>query len=218
MNRAVAGCGMALCWVATSLAADAPDPTFERNVRPILKAHCFQCHGEAGKTEAKLDVRLKRLIEKGGEAGPAIVPGQPDQSLLLKRVESGEMPPSERKPTVAERDVLRRWIAAGAKTAAPEPEKPDENVFTDEERNHWAFQPIVRRSHIPPLPPDGVRRSFESPVDSFLRSKLETRHLTFSPQADRRTLIRRVTFDLLGLPPTPDEIEDFVNDSEPDAY
>lgn len=197
-----------------ALAADATEPTFEKHVRPILKAHCFQCHGEADKTESKLDVRLKRLLEKGGESGPAIVPGQPDQSLLLKRIESGEMPPSERKVTPKERDVLRRWIAAGAKTAAAEPEKPDASVFTDEELQHWAFQPIS----VSPRPRVSAINSVRASVDSFLLAKLEASQLSFAAEADRRTLIRRVTFDLLGLPPTPDEIEDFVNDADPDAF
>ena len=219
MTHTVIGRWAVLCLATTSaLAADAPELTFEKQVRPILKAHCFQCHGEAGKTEAKLDVRLKRLLEKGGETGPAIVPGQPEQSLLLKRIESGEMPPVERKLTPAERDVLRRWIAGGAKTAAAEPEKPDESVFTAEERNHWAFQPIIQWSYIPLPRPDGSRRPGEGSVDSMLLSKLEVKQLSFATEADRRTLIRRATFDLLGLPPTPDEIEEFVNDSEPDAY
>ncbi len=212
---------LGLCWVATSLsafAADAQELTFEKHVRPILKAHCFQCHGEAGKTEAKLDVRLKRLLEKGGETGPAIRPGQPDQSLLLKRIESGEMPPVERKLTPAERDLLRRWIASGAKIAAPEPEQPEESFFTAEERNHWAFQPVVRLTHVPLPLPDGTRRPRETMIDSFLLSRLEVKQLSFAAEADRRTLIRRATFDLLGLPPTPDEIEEFVNDSEPDVY
>ena len=220
MTRFAIRSWLGLCWVATSLsafAADAPELTFEKHVRPILKAHCFQCHGEAGKTEAKLDVRLKRLLEKGGETGPAIVLGQPDQSLLLKRIESGEMPPVERKLTPAERDLLRRWIAGGAKIAAPEPEQPEESLFTAEERNHWAFQPIVRPQIPLPLR-DGERRPVGRPVDSFLLSQLEAKQLSFASEADRRTLIRRATFDLLGLPPTPDEIEEFVNDLEQDAY
>ncbi len=211
---------LGLCWMATSLsafAADTPELTFEKHVRPILKAHCFQCHGEAGKTEAKLDVRLKRLLEKGGETGPAISPGQPDQSLLLKRIESGEMPPVERKLTPAERDLLRRWIAGGAKIAAPEPERPEESLFTAEERNHWAFQPVVR-PQIPLASRDGGRRPAERPIDSFLLSQFEAKQLSFTSEADRRTLIRRATLDLLGLPPTPDEVEEFANDSEPDAF
>ncbi len=205
---------LAMMACSSAFAADAPELTFEKHVRPILKAYCFQCHGEADKTESKLDVRLKRLLEKGGESGPAIVPGQPDQSLLLKRVESNEMPPVERKLTPAEKETLRRWIAAGAKTAAAEPEKPEAKVFTDEELNHWAFRPIA----VTPRPRVSVSDRVRTPVDEFLLAGLAANQLSFATEADRRTLIRRATFDLLGLPPTPDEIEDFVNDADPDVY
>jgi mono/diheme cytochrome c family protein len=217
MIRNAIGCLASLSFLAASLsafAADAPELTFEKHVRPILKAHCFQCHGEAGKAEAKLDVRLKRLLEKGGDAGPAIVPGQPEQSLLLQRIESGEMPPVKLKLTPAERDVLRRWIAGGAKTVAPESEKPDENLFTLEERDHWAFRPISASTRLRVFALNLVRTT----SDEFLLNALEAKQLSFSPETDRRTLIRRATFDLLGLPPTPDEVEEFVNDAEPDAY
>ncbi len=124
------------------------------------------------------------------------------------------MPPVERKLTPAERGVLRRWIAAGAKTTAPEPEQPEASIFTNEEWNHWAFQPIAVPARVRVSTSTLVR----TPADEFLLAKLETQKLSFAPDAERRTLIRRATFDLLGLPPSPDEIEDFVNDSEPDAY
>lgn len=212
--RSAVVCVLAVTAFSSAFAADAPELTFEKHVRPILKAHCFQCHGEADKTEAKLDVRLKRLLEKGGESGTAIVPGQPDQSLLLKRVESNEMPPVERKLTPAEKDILRHWIAAGAKTAAAEPDKSEANIFSDEELNHWAFRPIAATPRPRVSASDRVRTS----VDVFLLAGLDSKQLSFSPEADRRTLIRRATFDLLGLPPTPDEIEDFVNDAEADAF
>ena len=122
------------------------EPTFERDVRPILKKHCFQCHGES-KTEAKLDVRLRRLIAEGGDSGPGLVDDRPDDSLLWQRISSGEMPPEEvrLRLTVAELETVRRWIAAGAKTARPEPENvADLPRITEEERSHWAFQPIER--------------------------------------------------------------------------
>ena len=257
MIRSVVFSVLTVTAYSSAFAADVPELTFEKHVRPILKAHCFQCHGEAEKTESKLDVRLKRLLEKGGESGPAIVPGQPDQSLLLKRVESNEMPPVERKLTSTEKDILRRWIGAGAKTAAAEPDKPEASLFTNEELNHWAFQPIVHPRIPLPLGECGRRPSEgrfakllantnepanapaasevgksiiagsltlalsqgeRGPVDSFLLAKLEAKQLSYSPEADRRTLIRRATFDLLGLPPTPDEIDDFVNDLESDAF
>ncbi len=202
------------CFVNPAFAVETPELSFEKHVRPIFKAHCFQCHGEGEKLEGKLDLRLKRLAEQGGESGKGIVPGQPDTSLLLKRIESGEMPPSERKVTLAEREIIRRWIAAGAVTARPEPEKPDENNFTEVELTHWSFQPIVRPAIAKAQRTDLIR----TPVDAFLLTALEAKQLSFSPEADRRTLIRRATFDLHGLPPTPEEVEEFVNDPSPDAY
>lgn len=199
---------------AIALADDSRDVTFEKHVRPILKAHCFHCHGEGEKLEGKLDLRLKRLAEQGGDSGKGIVPGQPEASLLLKRIESGEMPPSERKVSPAERETIRLWIATGAPTARPEPEKPDENNFTDVELSHWSFQPVVR----PAIAKAHRSELVRTPIDAFLLTALEAKQLSFAPEADRRTLIRRATFDLHGLPPTPAEVEEFVNDPESDAY
>ena len=199
---------------AIASAADFNDVTFEKHVRPILKAHCFHCHGEGEKLEGKLDLRLKRLAEQGGESGKGIVAGQPDLSLLLKRIESGEMPPSERKVTPAEREIIRRWIASGAKTARAEPDKPDENNFTEVEISHWSFQPFLRPA-IAKLQNAGLARN---PIDAFLLAALESKQLSFSPEADRRALIRRATFDLHGLPPTPEEVEEFASDPSPNAY
>lgn len=204
--------GLAIPAIAS--AADSNDVTFEKHVRPILKAHCFHCHGEGEKLEGKLDLRLKRLAEQGGESGKGIVAGQPDLSLLLKRIESGEMPPSERKVTPAEREIIRRWIASGAKTARAEPEKPDENNFTEVEISHWSFQPVLRPAIAKPQNAGLVR----NPIDAFLLATLESKQLSFSPEADRRALIRRATFDLHGLPPTPEEVEEFVSDPSPNAY
>ncbi|MCX7419175.1 MAG: DUF1549 domain-containing protein, partial [Planctomycetia bacterium] len=204
--------GLVLPSVAS--AADSVELSFEKHVRPIFKAHCFHCHGEGEKLEGKLDLRLKRLAEHGGESGKGIVPGQPDASLLLKRIVSGEMPPAERKVTPAEREIIRRWIAAGAVTARPEPEKPDENSFTEVELSNWSFQPVVRPAIAKVQQADLIR----TPVDAFLLATLEAKQLSFSPEADRRTLIRRATFDLHGMPPIPAEVEEFVNDQSSDAY
>eukprot|EP00913_Durusdinium_trenchii_P023308 g21886.t1 len=199
------------------VAADqsAAAPTFEKHIRPILKAHCFQCHGELGEREGKLDVRLRRLIAKGGETGPAIVPGKPAASLLLKRVASGEMPPGEKHLSKKDVETIRRWIAAGAKTARPEPKQiGDDPIITPEERAFWSFQPIRRY----PVPKVEAADRVRTPIDAFLLRKLEEKNLTFSPDADRRTLIRRLTFDLHGLPPTPEQIAAFLADTRPNAY
>jgi mono/diheme cytochrome c family protein len=204
------------------VAAPAPKPaatgplTFEKDIRPILKANCFHCHGEEEKVKGGLDVRLRHLIAKGGESGPAIVPGKPDKSRLFTMVRDGEMPKSEKKLSPAQVEVIRQWIAGGAKVARAEPAKPGAaDDFTPEERAHWAFQPVKR----PAVPSIANRQSpIANPIDAFLLQKLAAAKLTFSPPANRATLIRRASFDLLGLPPSPAEVEAFEKDTSPDAY
>lgn len=195
-----------LCLVATSR-AEQPSLTFEKDIRPILKTHCFHCHGEEGETKAGLDVRLRRFLEKGGESGPAIVPGDAEKSHLLEMVRSGKMP--KEKPRLKDKDIatLETWIAQGAPTARPEPEKlGPEHAFTDEERAWWSLQPVKK----PAVPGDG------HPVDAFIAARLRPAGLDFSPEADPVTLIRRATFDLTGMPPTPEEVESFVAASSAD--
>ena len=141
-----------LLGLAPTLApAAAPRLTFERDVRGIFKAHCFECHGETRELKGELDLRLKRFLVAGGESGAAIVVGKPQASLLIERVVAGEMPPGKnsKKLTPAQIDVLRRWIAAGAHTLRPEPETLDRGFqFTPLDLEFWAFQPRRR----PPLP------------------------------------------------------------------
>ena len=196
------------------LAADEPvDVVFETHIRPILKSNCFHCHGEEDKVEGKLDLRLARFLVKGGDNGPSIVPGQVDQSPLLQRIRSGEMPPGEKKLTPQQINLITRWVAGGAKTARPEPETPPVGDFTDEERSFWSVQPIRK----PTVPPVQNVAQVRTPIDEFLLAKLEPKRWSFSADADRLTLVRRLTFDLHGLPPSPDTIERFVNDVSPDA-
>ena len=195
-------------WPVLLLAESPPSSSgpisFEKDVRPILKAQCFHCHGEDGETRGGLDVRLSRLLRKGGKSGPAIVPGDPSASHLLELIQSGEMP--KEKPRLPERDIetIRRWIAAGAPTARPEPETlGPEPMFTDEERSWWSLQPV--RHHQPPTVPGESH-----PVDAFLAAKLRENGLAFSGSATPEVLIRRATFDLTGLPPSPKEIAEFT--------
>jgi len=195
------------------------DVTFERDVWPILKTHCAGCHGEAKELSGGLDLRLRRLIVAGSDSGEVIVPGKSGESLLIDYVRSGEMPPQEelRLPT-EEVDVLAKWVDAGAPTLQPEPKStplPGEILITDFERSHWAYRTIER----PELPAAGVEdAASDNPIDAFIAQRLKENGLEFSPAADRRTLIRRATFDLLGLPPTPEEVEAFIHDQSPQAY
>lgn len=209
-----------LC-LSAAMAAEVPSSKtsgnvvlFESHVRPILKTHCFPCHGEEEKREAKLDLRLARLIVAGGESGPAIVANHRADSLLWKRIASNEMPPGEKKLSDKERRLIAKWIDGGAKTARPEPEAISDDDVTEEERSFWSFQP-VRRPAVSPV--KNVAR-VRTPIDAFLLARLESEGLSFSDEADPVTLIRRASFDLLGLPPTPDEVDEFLADREPGAY
>lgn len=193
----------------------ATSPTFEKDIRPILKAHCFECHGEGEQKKGGLDVRLRRLMLVGGEEGPVIVPGHPDQSPLLKAVQSGEMPKRDKKLSAEQIALIRQWIAAGAKTARPEPDQiPTGTGITEEERSFWSFQPIRH----PSIPASRKRDRIRTPVDAFLVAELKKKRLQFSPDASRVTLLRRAFLDLTGLPPTPAEVATFLNDTSGDAY
>ena len=174
--------------------------TYEKDIRPIFRAHCFDCHGAVEKLEGELDLRLVRFMAKGGESGPAIVPGKPQDSYLLARIRSGEMPPGEKKVSSQEIAVIERWLAAGAATARPEPKTIGPGLgVTPEERSYWAFQPI--------------RRPQASTLDALT---LQTGKL--SPEADRRTLILRAYFTLIGLPPSPEELQTWTDASGQDWF
>jgi mono/diheme cytochrome c family protein len=210
---------VAMLTAAPAWAATAP-LTFEKDVRPILKTHCFQCHGEEGETKGDLDVRLARFILKGGKDGPAIVPGKAEESHLIELVKKGEMPKGKTK--LKDRDIatLEAWVAQGAKTARPEPETlGPEHAFTDEERAWWSLQPI-RKTAVPVMSEAlRVTRATSAPnasplthnsIDAFIAAKFTEKGLSFSPEADPVTFIRRASFDLIGLPPTPAEVDAFV--------
>ncbi len=188
--------------------------SFERDIRPILKAQCFPCHGEGEKLKGGVDLRLRRLMLIPGESGAVLVPGHPDASALVRLTASGEMPKSEKKLTPAQVARLRQWVEQGAPTARPEPETVPRFFISEEERAFWSFQPIRR-----PAPPEAGRDAHNgNPVDAFLLAGLRSRQLGFAPEAGRPALARRVFVDLTGLPPSPEETAGFVGDEEPDAY
>jgi cytochrome c553 len=203
--------------VLAAPAAPAAEPVdadfFEKRVRPLLAEHCTRCH-DASKQRGGLRLDTKAAFAKGGDTGPAVVPGDPDKSLLTKVVRYGgdiKMPP---KGKLADADLalLETWVKGGAPWpdgAGPNPkEAGDEFDLRARAAAHWSFQPIKR----PPVPKAG------HPVDAFLRAKLDAAGLAFAPPADKRVLLRRATFDLTGLPPTSDEVAAFLKDESPDAY
>jgi hypothetical protein len=190
---------------------------FESKVRPIFVERCQKCHGE-GEQWAGLRLDSGSRILTGGDSGPAVIPGKPDESLLLQRVTEPDddlrMPPAETGPRLdsVQIDALRRWIELGA--AWPDTTTANEDARESQWQHHWAFQPITH-----PTPPETGDASWVvNRIDQFVLQKLEAAGLRPSPEADHRTLIRRATYDLLGLPPTLEEVEAFVNDSSPDAY
>ncbi len=195
----------------------------QHDVIPILLLRCTVCHG-IRKQEGGLDLRTRASMLKGGKSGPAIVPGDPESSLLVKRVRAGEMPPprlvaeASVKPMPApELEKIAAWIKGGAAELDVLPDiattEPDPMV-SDEDRKFWSFQPP--RPQVPPLVHDVSR--VRNAIDAFVLEKLEARDLSLSPEADRRTLLRRAYFDLTGLPPEPEEVDAFLADTSPEAY
>ncbi len=184
---------------------------FETNVRPVLVEHCQKCHGEK-KQWAGLRLDSRAALLRGGDSGAAIAPGKPDESLLIRAVrhedENLKMPENSK---LAERQIadLVRWVEMGA----PFPDALP-GATRSRDPNHWAFQPPADVA----LP--GVKNGewINSPIDQFVLAKLEAAGLTPAAKADKRTLIRRVTFDLTGLPPTPAEVDAFIANERPDAY
>ena len=215
----------ALAGAAAVRAADSPADGvefFEAKVRPVLVARCYECHSAKAKKVRgglRLDGRARLLA--GGDRGPAVVPGDPDKSLLLEAVgyknPDLQMPKDGKLPDAAVAD-LAAWVRMGAPwgkedAGAAVADKPAFDL-QQRKQDHWAWRPI-RRPEPPAVKDDAWPRG---PVDRFILSKLEENNLTPAPPADRRTLLRRVTFDLIGLPPTPDEIDAFLADDSPDAY
>lgn len=183
--------------LSPAIAGPSPPISYGKDVRPILAENCFNCHGQDA-NRRKADLRLD--TQDGQRAGSVVVPSKPDESELVRRILSADskevMPPpkSNRKLTIEHKEILRRWIAEGAKF-----------------EGHWAFIAPVRPS-VPQI------KGISHPIDAFIRHRLVEAKLAPALDADRATLMRRVTLDLIGLPPTPEEIDAFLNDHSPNAY
>ena len=212
-----------------------PVPKFEAEIHPLLTSHCMECHG-GDDAEGGLDVQTLTSMLRGGASGPALVPGNPDQSILVDMVTHGDMPPGEnRKLSAAQVDLLRRWIALGAPHADGKvsPELATAHLDEGARSPHWAFQllhrpPVPQRArmlagnHSPAAalgtpPTDNAAEIPQHPIDAFILEKLLAQGLSMSPAADRARLARRMYFDLLGIPPTPEQLDAFLADETPDA-
>ena len=193
-------------------ADEKPAFDFDKQIAPILQAKCDRCHG-AQQKKGELDLRSRQTMLRGGNGGAAIMPHKSAESLLIEMIESGEMPPKKESPrvTAAELGLLKAWVDAGA----PGPANPAvDGLVSDKDRKFWSFVRPVRAA----LPQVRDRDRVRQPVDAFVLRSLEDSGLSLNPEAERRTLIRRVFFDLLGLPPTAEEIAVFLADEAPDAY
>ena len=221
-TRAISLLALGFLPVAAPPAMADDDPAavefFEAKVRPLLVNRCQSCHG-GGKAKGGLRLETRAEAMTGGETGPAIVPGRPDESLLVEAIQYGDdlrMPPKSKLPP-EEIATITRWVEQGAPwpvgraTSSSGAARP----FNLRERaGHWSLRPVKD-----PAPPEVKDQAWPlNPVDRFLLAKLEAKGLRPAGEADRRTLIRRVTFDLIGLPPRPEEVEAFANDASPDAY
>jgi len=206
--------------LASASGAPAGKVDFDREIRPLLLEKCTTCHGpdeKERKGKLRLDVRADALEDHDGSR--AIVPGKPDESELVARIFTDDkedvMPPLKSKKTLTaeQKDLLKRWIAEGA-----------------EYKGHWAFEPVAKAEPPAPLTPETQTPNLKpvgaaeleawsaNPIDRFVLDRLAREGIAPSPEADRRTLARRLSLDLLGLPPLPDEVEAFATDDAPDAY
>jgi Protein of unknown function (DUF1553)/Protein of unknown function (DUF1549)/Planctomycete cytochrome C len=191
---------------------------FRRDVEPILHTKCYQCHGPSMQMNG-LRFDLREAALKGGYSGPALVPGKSAQSLLMQRVVSSKegfkMPPTGPALTSREIGILRGWIDQGGLW----PDQPltataAQKLSASEKKGHWAFQPIRRPEEATVRQRSWVR----NPIDSFVLSRLEAEEISPSPEADKGTLLRRLSLDLIGLPPTPQEVDAFLIDGSSGAY
>jgi hypothetical protein len=212
--------------VSAATAADTISPDqlefFEKKVRPILAESCYKCHSvEEGKSRGGLTLDTREGVMKGGEGGAALVPGDAEKSLLIQAVryedKDTQMPPNKdggKKLSDAQIAVLTEWVKMGAPDPRTASAVKKLTGLTKSAREHWSFQPVKK----PTVPVVKNRAWCATPVDAFILEKIESKGMSPSPMADKETLLRRATYDLIGLPPSPQEIEDFLKDESPYAF
>ncbi len=194
---------------------------FEKNVRPLLISRCYECHSAAKKIKGGLALDTKESTLKGGESGVAVMPGDPGKSRLIEAIRYAnrdlQMPPKGKLPE-AEIKMLEEWVKMGAPDPRSAPAvvavRAPRTIDIDEGRKFWSFRPV----QVPALPKVNHGSWVKTPIDAFVLAKTEAQGLAPAPAADKRTLIRRASFDLTGLPPTPAETDAFLADASPDAF
>ncbi len=212
--------GILCCSTATVKAAEEPTVnkariTFEEHVLPIFKSRCVKCHAGAEPAQG-LRLTARREILRGGESGPAMRIAAAESSLLWEKLASNEMPKDGPSLSAEEKGIIRSWINDGAASInATDDDLSDPDQLTGQQQSdHWAFRPPVR----PPVPTVNATNRVRNPIDAFIIAALEAKELSLSPQASRQVLLRRASFDLLGLPPSPDEVRAYLADPNELAY
>jgi cytochrome c553 len=220
MGLIFAGSGSIPAGEAKKTPSAAAAQFFETKVRPILVENCYSCHGEK-KQRGSLRVDSLGALLEGGETSPAIVVGHPEKSLLMKAISYEDkelkMPPTK-KMAREQIDILEQWVKMGAPWPGSEkavaPPRKGEFQITDKDRSHWSFQPVKR----PDVPKGRKQEWVRNPIDAFILTGLEAKGMHPNGPASKLELLRRVTYDLTGLPPTPEEVDAYVKDNAPDAY
>ncbi|MCH2210034.1 MAG: PSD1 and planctomycete cytochrome C domain-containing protein [Fuerstiella sp.] len=194
------------------VAEDGKQPlTFDQDVLPIFRSRCIRCHAGV-EPKAGLNLTSPSSLLTGGISGAALRIRAAESSLLYEKISSGQMPPVGQKLTAQEKGIIRRWINDGAQGVSNAASVDQSDAVTHVE--HWSFRPPDRFA----IPAVSENHRIRNPVDAFTLRQLQLSRLTPAPEADRLTLLRRVFFDLIGLPPSPDEVEQFMSDESPDAY
>ncbi|MFM2096369.1 MAG: hypothetical protein RIS70_3493 [Planctomycetota bacterium] len=189
--------------------------TFEERVLPILKAHCVKCHAGAEPANG-LRLTSRHEILKGGKSGPAMRIAAAESSLLWEKLAGNAMPKGGPPLNAEEKGIIRSWINDGALTLDSTGESTDAAISgdVDQAREHWAFQPAKR----PTWPSSSASLAAQTPIDRFLLDRLQAKGLHYSPAAPRAALLRRTFYDLIGLPPSPDDVDGYLNDDDPASY
>jgi mono/diheme cytochrome c family protein len=197
-----------LFYLLAGVAAGATDEFFTGKIEPLLRERCYECHSHEKKMKGGLTLDSRSGWEQGGDSGPALISGKPEESLLVKMVRwsdaDHQMPP-KKKLTEAEIALLEEWVKLGAPDPRVQNKKPPSPL------DWWSLKPLLQ-----PAPPQSPELAHA--IDRFIQARLQERKLAPSPEADKRTLIRRVSYDLHGLPPLPAEVESFAKDTDPQAY
>jgi len=194
---------------------------FEKDVLPVLKQHCFKCHGDEPKIKGGLNLTTRQAILDGGDTGPAVNAAKPAESLFLRAIhykdDEHRMPPKQKLPA-KELAILEKWVNDGLPVPADRMGESvkvvPKGVVTEEAKKYWAYQPVKQ----PAVPTVKDAAWVKTPVDAFILAKLEAKNLKPVKPAEKAALARRAYYDLIGLPPTPEELDAFVNDKAPDAW